>query len=436
MSYSLLPYIFNSCWFISENSIQGLLPIVKNIYKGEIPKIDAEEKLLHQAYQINSLSSPEDPIDDSVNTNSEETPSKKYISVIPVRGVITLNDQFCGPTGTYTKTKYLNEAGQNPDVESVILFIDSPGGEAMAMFQFTNAIKDFKENYGKPIVAFIGSMAASAAYGIAASCDSIVASDTHSILGSIGTYITVLDQKKSLEAAGIFIHEIYAKDSTNKSIEWRAAIAGDEKPMLKMLKSFNDRFISIVKNGRPEIKETEEIKPFTGSTIFGNDGLTLNIIDAIGNMNIAIEHCQQLSKSNYSQKNNSMKINFKSTWPFIQAIFPEKKEDDEITEAEVEKINTDLSAKQAKINDLTSQISAKDDEISSLTQQLNDAKSDKDALQVSFDDTKTKLDTANAELAKRPGTAAINPKVDNEVIETNATVKYDEVNDYVKKFSE
>lgn len=454
MSYSLLPYIFNSCWFISDGSVQGLLPVVKSIYKGELPKIDAEEKLRHQMYQISQCSSPNEPIDNNSDCEiPEETPSKKYIAIIPVFDVITLQNQLCGPTGTYTKSKYLEEAGQNPDVEGVILFIDSPGGEAHAMFQFTNAIKEFKANYKKPIVAYVGSMAASAAYGIAASCDSIVVSDTHTVLGSIGTYITVLDQKKSLEADGIFIHEIYAADSTNKNIEWRAAIAGDEKPMLKMLKAYNDRFITIVKDGRPDIKETANIKPFTGSTIFGSDAIQLGMADAIGNMNIAVDQCQKISKSNYSQiHNEQMKFSFKSAWAAIasMSIFSSKKDGDEFTEADIEQVNNELETSQQKITDLTTELSAKEAEISDLQSGNNTLQAALTETQTQLDAVNTKLSTtsaeverlaaelatANEELTKRPGTTATTANVETEKIETGEEVKYDDVNDYVKNLNQ
>lgn len=427
MSFSLLPYIFNSCWFISEGSVQGLLPIVKSIYKGEIPKINAEEKLKHQMSQVVSNSADDSAIDN--------IPNKKHIAVIPVFDIITLQDQLCGPTGTLTKSKFLDSAGQDTEVEGVILFIDSPGGEAHAMFQFTNAIKEFKANYKKPIVAFVGSMAASAAYGIAATCDKIVVSDTHSMLGSIGTYITVFDHKKSLESEGIFIHEIYASDSSNKNIEWRAAIAGDEKPMLKMLKSFNDRFISIVKDGRPEIKDTVNIKPFTGSIIFGSDAITLGMADVIGNMNIALDLCKKINKSNYSQNYTEMKIPFKSAWTALAAMFSTKAEGDDLTEADVEQMNIELESIQNKIETLTNDLSAKDKEIANLIQQMTEAKNANDILQAALTKTEEALNAANIELANRPGSAATTANIDVEEIDTPDDIKYDEVNEYVKSFN-
>ena len=429
--HSLLPYIFNSCWFLDNNSVQGFLPLVKNIYKGEFLNIDySEERSKNRAYVVSS---------DFAQANEERiTPSKaskaNSIAVIPIMGVITLHDQNCGPEGMLTKAQYLEDAGRNPNINSVILLIDSPGGEAHAMFSLSNAIADFKKNYDKPIVAHVGAMAASAAFGIASCCDKIVCSDSHTVVGSIGSYITVVDQKKSLEAEGIFINEIYAEDSTNKNIEWRQAIAGNEKPMKNMLKAYNDRFISIVKNGRPEATKTDKTDPFSGATIFASDAIEMKLIDEIGNINVAVKYCMQSNSTYYSQTNTTMKVPFQKAWAFIAAIFSMKAEGEEITEAEMVQLNTELGTRQNKIDSLSGQISEKDTEIANLTQQLAEAKTGSDALQSALTETEVKLTAANAALAKRPGTSATVPEAEVEKIEIDQDVNLDEINQVAKQY--
>lgn len=430
--HSLLPYIFNSAWFLDNNSVQGFLPLIKNIYKGEIPNLDySAERIKHRAYVISSESGNSFGYE---KTSPKKASKANSIAVIPIMGVITLHDQTCGPEGMLTKAQYLQDAGQNKSVDSVILCIDSPGGEAHAMFSLSNAIADFKKNYDKPIIAHVGAMAASAAYGIAACCDKIICSDTHSVVGSIGTYITVIDQKKSLEAEGIFINEIYAEDSTNKNIEWREAISGNEKPMKNMLKAYNDRFISIVKNGRPEAKKTDKGDPFTGATIFAADAIDMNLIDDIGNITVAIKHCMQSNSTNYSQTNNTMNIPFQKAWASIAAFFSDKNEGEPLTEAEVVKLNTELGNQKTTITDLTSQISEKNTEIANLTQQLTEAKTGSDALQSALTETEVKLTAANAVLAKRPGTSATTPEAEVEKIEIDQDVNLDEINQVAKQY--
>ena len=221
MSYSLLTYIYNSVWFLEEASQDGLFLLVENIYNGNIASIDySVERAKNRAYVITA--------DSNVNLiNEDETLSEASqehsIAVIPIMGAITLQDQRCGPSGTATIGKNLMIAAANPNIDSVILSIDTPGGEAHAMFDLTNSINEYKQKCKKPIVAYVGSMAASAAYGVAATCNKIVCSDPNTIVGSIGSYVTLLDKKKSLANEGKVIEEIYADDSSEKNLDVREA---------------------------------------------------------------------------------------------------------------------------------------------------------------------------------------------------------------------
>jgi len=430
MSYSLLSKIHNSVWLIEEGSHQALQILAQNILNGNIPRGDfSQERAKHRAYVVSA-----DDHSPSMEARISPKNSNKQnsIAVIPVMDVITLYDQECGPEGTYTKRQYLEASGKNPNIDSVILFIDSPGGDPHAMFDMTNAIFDFKKNYQKPIIAFVGSKAGSAAFGIAAACDEIICSDENSLVGSLGTYTTVVNVVKSMKNEGLEVEIIYAEDSPEKNNESRAVIAGDKKPMLAMLKVYNDRFHSIVKKGRPEAKATEKGDPFKGKTIFAIDALGMNLINAIGNFDIAIKHCTQL-KSNYSQTINSM-TKFQTTWANIAAFFSNKKEGDDITEAEMVELNTELGTRKTSIDQLTGQITSKDAEIATLTQQLTESKTGSDTLQAALTATETKLDAANAELARRPGTTVTTPRAETETIpETTLKIVSDPVNAMAKE---
>jgi ClpP class serine protease len=253
------------------------------------------------------------------------------------------------------------------------------------------------------------------------------------LVGSIGTYITIIDQVKSLEASGIFIKEIYAADSTNKNIEFKAALAGDDQPMLNMLKSFNDRFISIVKTGRPDVTVSEKLDPYSGITFFAEDAMKINLIDGIGNLQLAIDTCSQL-KSNYSQTIQIMKIPFQKAWANIASLFSSKVDGDEITEAEITEMNTELGNRQNTIDQLTTTVSEKQAEIDTLTKNLSVAQAGNDTLQAALTETETQRDAFQKELTLRPGTAATSPNADVELIETKAAIVLDEINEEAKKY--
>ena len=77
----------------------------------------------------------------------------------------------------------LRAARRNPRVRAVLLYVDSPGGSALASDLIHREIVRLREK--KPVVAYFGDVAASGGYYVAAPCQRIVAQPT-TITGSIG----------------------------------------------------------------------------------------------------------------------------------------------------------------------------------------------------------------------------------------------------------
>lgn len=108
-------------------------------------------------------------------------------AVIPVQGVLTPQPDmlafiFGGGNTTYGEIQTaLAEANADPAVSDIQLDIDSPGGNASGLFETADAIAAS----AKPVRA-VARTAASAAYALAASADTIVAEGRGSEFGSLG----------------------------------------------------------------------------------------------------------------------------------------------------------------------------------------------------------------------------------------------------------
>ena len=94
----------------------------------------------------------------------------------------------------------LQQAGERPDVHSVFLNIDSPGGTVIGTPELAAAVSALNEK--KPVCAFSSGLMASAAYWIASQASAIYATPSARV-GSIGVIQTVMDQSARLAAAGI-----------------------------------------------------------------------------------------------------------------------------------------------------------------------------------------------------------------------------------------
>lgn len=117
--------------------------------------------------------------------NARDVEVRGGVAIIPVRGPLfryaNVFSQVSGATSTELLAKDFAIAQDNPNVERIVLDIDSPGGQASGISEFAAMIR----LASKPVTAYVGGTGASAAYWIASAAGRVVASDT-ALLGSIG----------------------------------------------------------------------------------------------------------------------------------------------------------------------------------------------------------------------------------------------------------
>ncbi len=143
------------------------------------------------------------------------------VAVIPVTGALfrhaSMMTEVSGGTSYGEIRKDLNAALANPAVKSIMLAVDSPGGEVTGCNELSDAI--YAARAVKPITAYVEGTGASAAYWLASAADEIVCSAT-SELGSIGVRVAMIDSKKADEAAGKRTIDFVSSVSPNKVLDY------------------------------------------------------------------------------------------------------------------------------------------------------------------------------------------------------------------------
>lgn len=114
---------------------------------------------------------------------------------------VTVMGFDCGGT-SYEGLKADFEAMVEQGVKTVAFMVDSPGGEAYAMMDTANYIRNLADSNGVDIIAYVDGLSASAGYGLTAIADQIISSKD-SELGSIGVLIRLMNDSKKLEKEGI-----------------------------------------------------------------------------------------------------------------------------------------------------------------------------------------------------------------------------------------
>ena len=110
-----------------------------------------------------------------------------YIGVIHCAGTIKsgLSNPRGGDIGATSFVRTLEKAMADEQLKAVVLAVDSPGGSATASELMGRAIQRCRHGANKPVVCYMGGVAASGGYWMAMECDRIVAQPT-TITGSIG----------------------------------------------------------------------------------------------------------------------------------------------------------------------------------------------------------------------------------------------------------
>lgn len=274
MSFQLINSIVKKEWAIEPGYVADILPfIIGQLSNNPIPwsrEESAQPFALTAARQSTTL--------------ADAPPGS--IAVIGISGPLQKADQFCGPVGMANIGESIKQADGNPNIDGIILQIDSPGGTVDG----TETLGQIISNTKKPIVAFVDGLAASAAYWLASSTDEIIACGKTTQIGSIGTAMRFADLQPRLEKEGVKFHEIYATLSADKNKDFREARGGNYTTLInETLDPMNDVFLNTVKKNRAGKLDLKKENVLTGKVYLASAAKDNGLIDAIGSMDTAIQ---------------------------------------------------------------------------------------------------------------------------------------------------
>lgn len=220
------------------------------------------------------------------------------VAVLDVNGIIakrmSMFDELCGPGGTSTELAYrdFTNALQNPNVESIVLSIDSPGGEAFGINEFAQAIYEARGK--KPIKAYIGGLGCSGAYWIASAADEVVI-DKSAFAGSIGVVTAWMDDKKFYEMLGIRREVVVSSNAPFKRLDFDNE---DHRAELQReLDSLESVFIKAVARNR-KVTVDQVKKDFNkGGVLAGADAVKAGMADSVGSLEGVIKSLSKKGKT-------------------------------------------------------------------------------------------------------------------------------------------
>ncbi|WKE67188.1 signal peptide peptidase SppA [Gallaecimonas kandeliae] len=244
------------------------------------------------------------------------TPQGPKVGIVVAQGEIVDGEAPENMSGGDSIVALLRQARLDKDIKAVVLRVDSPGGSAFASEIIRKELLALKKS-GKPVVASMGTYAASGGYWISASADEIVAHPT-TLTGSIGIFGMLATFENSLDAIGVHTDGVGTSEYAGTTLT--RPLSDNLKRIIQAnVEKGYDRFLTLVANSRHMTKENVD-KIAQGHIWIGAQAKELGLVDKLGDMQLAIDDAAKLAKlDHYKVVQVRRKLSPKEE--FIKALF-------------------------------------------------------------------------------------------------------------------
>lgn len=208
------------------------------------------------------------------------------IAVVPVFGTLVHRgsaDNSSGVTSTETIARKLREAEASHAVGTIVLDIDSPGGQVAGTPELAAVIGGLK----KPVVAVANSMAASAAYWLASQADEISVTPSGEV-GSVGVVLVHRDVSEQLAKSGVRVTLVRTPDGKAAGHPFGPLSDEDTAHISEQVTATYRQFVSAVAAGRGVKDEHVETEFGGGRMLLAEAALSRGMVDRIETLDQAL----------------------------------------------------------------------------------------------------------------------------------------------------
>jgi signal peptide peptidase SppA len=208
------------------------------------------------------------------------------VAIIPVDGVLSkrmnLLSQISGGTSMSILGADIQQALDDPLVNTIILNIDSPGGTVDGTQQLSDLI--FNARGTKPIIALADGTMASAAYWIGSAADEVYAASQTTTIGSIGVVATHTDVSGAEAMDGYKTTEITAGKYKRIASQYAPLTQDGRQSIQDSVDYTYSIFVNDVARNRGTDAETVVNNMADGRTFQGQQAVDAGLVDGIATL--------------------------------------------------------------------------------------------------------------------------------------------------------
>lgn len=375
--------LYNTPHLITQSSLESILSYVESRNQGDFV-YGAEVLTIGEKQKDTSL-------EDNYNPDTQ-------VGFLNINGPLTYKatgwEAMCGGASyeqILSDFQELADAG----AKTVVLAIDSGGGEAYAMMETANELRVIADMHDINILSYVDGTAASAAYGLATIADEIIVNPDAEV-GSIGVVVRLMNDSKAMEKEGIERTFIYAGDS-------KVPFAADGSFRQDFLEDIQHKVDALYSNFAHHVStyrgiSEEAVRATQAKTFLPKEALEIGLADKQMTRQEFFSYLADVSeKQRKGNKDNMLGKLFNLKQQEVKADMAELKE---------------LQDLQEKFASLQANFDGKEAELAAVLEKAQAAQLEVEKLQAALDavnkaQAEAKADTRKAQLAEVIGTAAL-----------------------------
>jgi protease-4 len=183
-----------------------------------------------------------------------------------------------------TYLESLSKIKKDDSIKALVLRINSPGGAVGPSQEIYSEAKALRKKI--PVIASLGSVAASGGYYIACGAQKIIA-NPGTITGSIGVIAQFVSYEQLLNWAKVDVEVIKSGKFKDAGSPFREMTKAEKEYMQKVIDNVHSQFKHAVSESR-NLSDDEIDKISDGRIFTGQQALELNLVDEIGTISDAI----------------------------------------------------------------------------------------------------------------------------------------------------
>lgn len=206
--------VFNRPQLMHPERFKTLVDYLVDRNSGKI-EFDKLTESLESVNNKQKIDSSEDQLSPEQELQKIGVDPNTMIGQINIEGTLvyreTACESLCGLT-SYQRTLKNFQSQIDAGVNTVLMYVDSGGGEAYGCFETAAQMRQIANDAGVKIIAYVDGMAASGGYGLACIADELIMNPDAQV-GSIGVVVQLINNSQALEKAGLERVFVFAGDN-------------------------------------------------------------------------------------------------------------------------------------------------------------------------------------------------------------------------------